>query len=213
MKKNLTLLFSLIPYVILGGIWVNSSLVQSSDIQDSPNRKAINSVVERSFVNPPRTENQHALQLQKQIAELHTLIVNHTSKIEEMMLASGNPHAKEEVQNEESESHLNTKVPFTDQIRRSLTDTTINEDITDRTYVDVTKQLDNVPGTVLLSLACDEQACQADFLNIDGTRPDTSNLWGIPPFVNEGITEHNDDGTVSIFFTQAGVSLDDYQNR
>jgi hypothetical protein len=65
----------------------------------------------------------------------------------------------------------------------------------------------------LLDMLCSQKFCRASFAREDGEVPDIGNLLGTPPFVNEGFTINNPDGTATVYFTETGTSLSDLQNE
>jgi len=71
----------------------------------------------------------------------------------------------------------------------------------------------NTPGMQLLDMLCTEKFCRASFAREDGELPDIGSLLGSPPFVNEGFTVNNPDGTVTVYFTDTGISLSELQNE
>lgn len=77
----------------------------------------------------------------------------------------------------------------------------------------VATALVKVPGVELQGMQCMEGVCRARFAQQGGTTPAIGELFGEPPFVNEGFTVEEADGSVSLYFTGAGVSLDQLRSE
>ena len=70
------------------------------------------------------------------------------------------------------------------------------------------KSLEKVPGVNLEDMQCGESFCRATFAHENGEQPDIRDLFGVPPFVNEGFTLKEPDGRVALYFTRPGESLE-----
>lgn len=68
--------------------------------------------------------------------------------------------------------------------------------------------LAKVPSVNLDDMQCSERFCRATFAHENGEQPVIGDLFGEPPFVNEGFTIHEPDGRVSLYFAQPGESLE-----
>lgn len=66
-----------------------------------------------------------------------------------------------------------------------------------------------LPGVTLNNMQCGSGYCRAAFARIDGETPKLDSLWGQPPFINQIVEVPQDDGSVLLYFTEAGVSMDD----
>lgn len=64
-------------------------------------------------------------------------------------------------------------------------------------------------GLNLAGLQCGDRFCKASIASTNGGKPDASQLFGLPPFLSDGFTVEEQDGTVSIYYTQSGGSLSD----
>ena len=73
--------------------------------------------------------------------------------------------------------------------------------------------LADLPGVALDDMKCTDQFCRAQFQSADGSRPDLSQLWGQGPFVNQGFTVEQEDGSVLVYFTDANTSLEDIRSN
>ena len=69
------------------------------------------------------------------------------------------------------------------------------------------KSLAKVPGVKLEDMQCGKGFCRATFAHKSGERPDIGELLGEPPFVSEGFTIEEPDGSVVFYFTGPGESL------
>ena len=98
-------------------------------------------------------------------------------------------------------------------LESSLTDEALNDDITGIAVQQTQDQLHNLPGVNLETMQCSERYCRAKFNRVDGELPDLSDLWGTPPFMNQGFTLDQDDGSVILFFTNTGVTIDDLRKE
>ena len=94
-----------------------------------------------------------------------------------------------------------------DVLSAGYLDDTVTGLATEQVESSIAKQ----PGMQLVDMLCSERFCRASFAMEDGKLPDIGNLLGVPPFVNEGFSVNKPDGTVTIYFTDAGVSLSDLQ--
>jgi hypothetical protein len=71
----------------------------------------------------------------------------------------------------------------------------------------------NLSGVHLAEMLCSQRFCRASFAREDGKAPDIESLLGTPPFVNEGFTVKEPDGTLRVYFTDSGVSLGELQDE
>ena len=67
----------------------------------------------------------------------------------------------------------------------------------------------NRPDIKLEDMQCRDDFCRATFADKNGEQPPIHELFGKPPFLNEGFTVEESDGRVSVYFTRPGVSLKD----
>lgn len=87
-------------------------------------------------------------------------------------------------------------------------------DASDRATQQALDSLNQVGELALNDLRCGEGFCRAAFAALDpGSSPDVGNIMGYPPFVNEGFTMAQSDGTVVLYFTQEGISFDELRGR
>ncbi len=69
------------------------------------------------------------------------------------------------------------------------------------------------PALNLDGMECAERFCRAT-ITINNDDPEAlRNLFGQPPFMNEGFTIHDADGRVQVYFTQPGVSIGDLRGE
>ena len=71
----------------------------------------------------------------------------------------------------------------------------------------VINTLHKVPGVQLDDVSCGDRFCRATFSHVNGQQPELDELFGEPPFVNEGFTVIQPDGRVRLYFNQPGQSL------
>lgn len=88
-----------------------------------------------------------------------------------------------------------------------------DRDSTNLAAAQVESTLVDLPGVELDEIACNVDYCQAVFASVDGERPRVGELFGRPPFSNEGFTMEGTDGRVHVFFTMREVSLDEIRER
>jgi hypothetical protein len=72
----------------------------------------------------------------------------------------------------------------------------------------IEQSLSALPGVELDDAECGARFCRCTLSRADGERPEVDELFGAPPFVNQAFTIFEADGSVSIFFTSRGVSID-----
>ena len=80
----------------------------------------------------------------------------------------------------------------------------VDRDVTNQAIEQTAQSLSRLPGTYLEDMQCGERFCRATFGNEKGEQPDIQNLFGDPPFVNEGFTVNEANGRVSLYFTRLG---------
>ena len=71
----------------------------------------------------------------------------------------------------------------------------------------IVASLDKLPGVQLDDVSCSARFCRAIFSDLNGRQPKLDELFGEPPFVNEGFTVIQPDGRVRLYFNQPGQSL------
>ena len=89
-----------------------------------------------------------------------------------------------------------------------------DREATELAIEEVEKRLANLPGVNLEDMQCSSEGfCRATFTHENGKRPNIQNLFGAPPFVNAGFTIHEADGSVSLYSTESGISLEDFRSK
>lgn len=73
--------------------------------------------------------------------------------------------------------------------------------------------LEKSPEIILEDMKCGDAFCRATFSGESGERPALQDLYGQPPFDNEGFTIDETDGRVTLYFTQKNVSLEAVRNE
>lgn len=86
-----------------------------------------------------------------------------------------------------------------------------DEHATNTAWAQTHQVLETMPGVLLDDIQCGTNICRASFARIDGEVPDISNIWGNPPFVSEGFTIPQKDGSVILYFTSEGSSVNDFR--
>lgn len=76
---------------------------------------------------------------------------------------------------------------------------------------EITESLNNLPDVYLDDIRCGQGICRATFSHTNGERPEVFDLIGRPPFTNEVSTIDGDDGRVLVYFTEVGMSLEDFR--
>lgn len=72
----------------------------------------------------------------------------------------------------------------------------------------------NAPGVELRDMQCGDGFCRAQFSSLEADKPaEIGELFGYPPFMTEGFTLVKADGSVLLYFTEEGVSIDDLRFR
>ncbi len=85
----------------------------------------------------------------------------------------------------------------------------VNWGATDSAINQAATSLEQAPGLILEDMKCSEAFCRATLASETGERPTLQDLYGRPPFVNEGFTIDEPDGRVTVYFTPPEVSLED----
>jgi hypothetical protein len=70
-----------------------------------------------------------------------------------------------------------------------------------------------LPGVNLADMVCNDKLCRAMFIKLDGGVPDIGDVWGHPPFMNDGFTVHQEDGSVVLYYAQPGMELDQLREQ
>lgn len=96
---------------------------------------------------------------------------------------------------------------LTDENLGKYMDSAINdqgwdEEISEDTYELARGVVDNISNLVVDSMKCIDSYCQAKFFSEDGKNPSLDDIWGHPPFMNEGFTVPQEDGSILLYFTQ-----------
>lgn len=66
----------------------------------------------------------------------------------------------------------------------------------------------DMPGVEIEDMHCGARFCRAAFAGEDGAEPALGDLFGHPPFMNDGFTMLQPDGQVVLYFLRPGESLD-----
>lgn len=89
----------------------------------------------------------------------------------------------------------------------------VNRASTELAMEQAEKSLEKIPGVFLDDMSCGEAFCRASFSSNNGEHPAIQDLFGVPPFANEGFTINEPDGRVTLYSTQPGVSLEDLRGE
>lgn len=84
----------------------------------------------------------------------------------------------------------------------------LDETAAARASYEAMNSLDNISGVNLDEMRCGAGICRATFSHESGQSPDIFELIGAPPFTNEVSMVEGDDGSVLVYFTERGISLD-----
>ena len=87
-----------------------------------------------------------------------------------------------------------------------------DENATNMAWEKTHQVLESMPGVLLDDMQCGTNICRATFARVDGEAPDISNIWGKPPFMSEGFTIPQKDGSVLLYFTEEGSSIDEFRS-
>ncbi|TQV71849.1 hypothetical protein FKG94_19600 [Exilibacterium tricleocarpae] len=89
----------------------------------------------------------------------------------------------------------------------------VDVEYSQRALSEVTETLERLPGVSVEAMQCGDGFCRAMFAQAGGEVPDISDVVGLPPFVGSGFTKPGDDGRLTVYFTDAGVSMRELEER
>ena len=113
-----------------------------------------------------------------------------------------------ESQSDKAPLHISDK-EFGQLLDEFMTDGGIDEEFTDIATGQTQDILTDIPGVNLNDMKCGLGFCHAVFSHESGKRPEIRGIFGRPPFLNEATSIYEADGSVSLYFTEPGVSLED----
>ena len=90
-----------------------------------------------------------------------------------------------------------------------ITDGGFDEEFTDIAIGQTQEILAEMPGVNLDDMKCGVGFCRAVFSHENGERPEIRGIFGRPPFMNDSTSIYEPDGSISLYFTEPGVSLGD----
>jgi hypothetical protein len=88
-----------------------------------------------------------------------------------------------------------------------------DQDTTKQATYQAEESLEKVPGVYLENMQCSDRYCRASFTHEDGKQEAILDLFGSPPFENEGFTVNEPDGRVALYFARPGESLEEIRNE
>ena len=89
----------------------------------------------------------------------------------------------------------------------------VDDEKTNTARHQVEQSLEYLPGALLDDIQCNAEFCRATFSKNGSIMPDVTDLMGYPPFLNEGFTMENADGTVELYFAEIGASMGDIKQQ
>jgi hypothetical protein len=95
---------------------------------------------------------------------------------------------------------------------------TLHENIVDNESTHIlTEQaittLTELPDVNLDEMRCTGDFCRATLAGLDGRPEETGSLFGKPPFINDGFILNKPDGSILLYFTRPGISLDELRSK
>lgn len=173
----------------------------------------------KSYINSNKTQIE---KIQKEQGELNASIETLNQRLKNVLdnLALSNEKSIEEqvlVENGETETYSSGRKPFVSEKQLShYVDAVIenegwDENTTNKAWEQTHQILETMPGVMLDDMQCAANICRAKFARIDGQMPDIDNIWGNPPFMSEGFTIPQNDGSVILYFTGENSSVDDFR--
>lgn len=113
----------------------------------------------------------------------------------------------------QEQPHLVAERDFGQWMDTSLTEDKYDETLTEQNLIQTQQLLTKIPGVNLQDMKCAPGFCRASFNSLDGSRPNLRSLYGQPPFTNEISTMFEEDGSVTMYFTDNEVSLQDLKTE
>lgn len=168
-------------------------------------------------------------QFTEQLAHLNKKLTNIESKVQSLELASVGQIIDTTEWSDEAEKlyndHENSQIEqleledFSDTALGNWMDVSLqesyweNRESTKLAIEQAEMSLEKVPGIFLENMQCGEKFCRATLAHENGEKSSIRNLFGEPPFTNEGFTIEQQDGSVALYFVQSGLSLSDMRSK
>jgi hypothetical protein len=102
---------------------------------------------------------------------------------------------------------------FAKWLNESLTLGFIDNADTIRATDEARQNLAKIPEINLETMKCSDLICKATFSYELGARSAIQNVFGEPPFMTEGFTVDEPDGTVSLYFVKPGESIENLRKE
>ncbi len=150
--------------------------------------------------------------LNKPLADLDTRIRSLESNMDSIV---SNTADEEEVSNP-SKTVANLQVSEADigqWINETLRVGNLDQNTTQEIADQAEESLEKVPGVYLEEIQCSDRFCRANITHEDGKQEAILDLFGSPPFENEGFTVIEPDGHVALYFSLPGGSLEDIRSE
>lgn len=110
------------------------------------------------------------------------------------------------------EPKIVTEADVSHWMEDSLRAGSFDKEATEQAREQAIKSIAKMPGVNLDDLQCGKGFCRATFAQDSGEAPEIGELFGEPPFENEGFTVNEADGRVSLYFARQGGSLEAFRN-
>jgi len=159
-------------------------------------------------------------QLKKSLAGIESRLRNiEVTTAEQLVVLEPSPHYQQFLEQETEINSSKTKdKKFSDAdvghwMNETLSAENWNKESTEQALGLAEKALVKVPGVYIEEMQCNDRFCRATFADENNQQAEIGEIFGEPPFVNEGFTIHQANGQVALYFAQPGESLEELQKE
>ncbi len=167
-----------------------------------------------------QTDQEQAQQAQLQQTRLNKMLADLDARLRSLETISGSVISNTDEQNTDEAVSSSSKDANDLQVSEAdvgkWMDETLrvgnwDQDKTKQATYEAEISLEKVPGVNLEDMQCNDLYCRATFTHEDGKQDAILDLFGTPPFENEGFTVNGPDGRVALYVARPGESLEEFR--
>jgi hypothetical protein len=166
--------------------------------------------------HPANPEQQRLTRMHEKIADLEARLrdLDATACEQAQDQAGSRPNGSEaHTGTEKAKAKKLSEEDFGQWLDAALATGDFDREATRLTMEEMATSLAAVPGINLADLQCGGRFCRASFVPEDSKPPNIVQLFGASPFIESGFTIPEPDGSVRVYFTQAGQSLSELRRE